>query len=45
MLVNAPTVFIGNKLAGKLPIPLIHEIGILVFLFIWITVLNQYYFF
>lgn len=45
MLVNAPTVFIGNKLAEKLPIPLIHKIGALAFLFIGITALIQHCFF
>jgi len=45
MLVNAPAVFIGNKLAEKLPIALIHKIGALVFLMIGIAALVQHYFF
>ena len=45
MLVNAPAVFIGNKLAEKLPISLIHKIGALVFLVIGIAALVQHYFF
>ena len=45
MLVNAPAVFIGNKLAEKLPISLIHKIGALVFLVIGIAALLQHYFF
>jgi len=45
MLVNAPAVFIGNKLAEKLPIALIHKIGALVFLIIGIAALVQHYFF
>lgn len=44
MLVNAPAVFIGNKLADKLPIALIHKIGALVFLAIGIFALVQHYF-
>lgn len=45
MLVNAPAVFIGNKLAEKLPISLIHKIGALVFLMIGVAALVQHYFF
>ncbi|WP_171522200.1 TMEM165/GDT1 family protein [Acinetobacter shaoyimingii] len=45
MLVNAPAVFIGNKLAEKLPISLIHKIGALVFLVIGVAALVQHYFF
>jgi putative Ca2+/H+ antiporter (TMEM165/GDT1 family) len=45
MLVNAPAVFIGNKLAEKLPISLIHKIGALVFLIIGVAALIQHYFF
>lgn len=45
MLVNAPAVFIGNKLAEKLPIPLIHKIGAFVFLVIGVAALVQHYFF
>ena len=33
MLANAPAVFIGNKLADKLPISLIHKIGAAIFFF------------
>ena len=45
MLVNAPAVFIGNKLAEKLPISLIHKIGALIFLIIGVSALVQHYFF
>jgi len=45
MLVNAPAVFIGNKLAEKLPISLIHKIGALVFLIIGVAALIQHYIF
>ena len=45
MLVNAPAVFIGNKLAEKLPISLIHKIGALVFLIIGLAALAQHYLF
>ncbi|UUS65070.1 MULTISPECIES: TMEM165/GDT1 family protein [unclassified Acinetobacter] len=45
MLVNAPAVFIGNKLAEKLPISLIHKIGVLVFLVIGLAALAQHYLF
>lgn len=43
MLVNAPDVFIGNKLAEKLPIALIHKIGALVFMIIGLGALAQHY--
>ncbi len=45
MLVNAPAVFIGNKLAEKLPISLIHKIGAVVFLVIGVAALVQHYLF
>ncbi|WP_353159416.1 TMEM165/GDT1 family protein [Acinetobacter guillouiae] len=45
MLVNAPALFIGNKLAEKLPISLIHKIGALVFLIIGVAALIQHYLF
>ena len=45
MLVNAPAVFIGNKLAEKLPISFIHKIGALVFLVIGLAALAQHYLF
>ncbi|MFW1955009.1 TMEM165/GDT1 family protein [Acinetobacter guillouiae] len=45
MLVNAPAVFIGNKLAEMLPISLIHKIGALVFLIIGVAALIQHYLF
>ena len=45
MLVNAPAVFIGNKLAEKLPISLIHKIGAVVFLVIGLAALAQHYLF
>ena len=45
MLANAPAVFIGNKLATRLPIALIHKIGALIFLIIGVSTLAQHYFF
>ena len=45
MIANAPAVFIGDKLADKLPISLIHKIGASVFLLIGVSTLVQHYFF
>jgi putative Ca2+/H+ antiporter (TMEM165/GDT1 family) len=45
MIANAPAVFIGDKLADKLPISLIHKIGASIFLLIGISTLVQHYFF
>lgn len=45
MLVNAPAVFIGNKMAEKLPISLIHKIGAAVFFIMGVGALVQHYFF
>lgn len=45
MLANALAVFIGNKLATRLPIALIHKIGALIFLFIGLSTLAQHYLF
>ncbi|RZJ23186.1 TMEM165/GDT1 family protein [Acinetobacter sp.] len=45
MIANAPAVFVGNKLADKLPIPLIHKIGASIFLIIGVATLIQHYFF
>ena len=45
MLANAPAVFIGNKLADKLPISLIHKIGAAIFLVVGISTLVQHYYF
>ena len=45
MLANAPAVFIGNKLAERLPIALIHKIGAAIFLMVGITTLLQHYYF
>ncbi|MFD1438630.1 TMEM165/GDT1 family protein [Acinetobacter terrae] len=45
MIANAPAVFVGNKLADKLPIPLIHKIGASIFLIIGVSTLVQHYFF
>ena len=45
MLANAPAVFIGNKLADKLPISLIHKVSAVIFLSIGIWTLLQHYFF
>ncbi|WP_034588733.1 MULTISPECIES: TMEM165/GDT1 family protein [Acinetobacter] len=45
MIANAPAVFIGDKLANRLPISLIHKIGALIFLLIGVgTLLKHYYF-
>lgn len=38
MIANAPAVFIGDRLAGRLPISLIHRIAALIFLLIGISV-------
>jgi len=43
MLANAPAVFLGDKLANKLPISLIHKIGAAIFLVIGVATLVQYY--
>jgi putative Ca2+/H+ antiporter (TMEM165/GDT1 family) len=45
MLANAPAVFVGNKMADKLPIALIHKIGAAIFLVIGVSTLVQHYFF
>lgn len=45
MLANAPAVFIGNKMAERLPIGLIHKIGALIFFIIGLSTLIQYYYF
>lgn len=45
MLANAPAVFLGDKLANKLPISLIHKIGAAIFLVIGVATPVQYYFF
>lgn len=45
MLANAPAVFIGNKLADRLPISLIHKIGAAIFLIVGVSTLVQHYFF
>ncbi|OTG69491.1 hypothetical protein B9T25_02675 [Acinetobacter sp. ANC 4470] len=45
MIANAPAVFIGDKLADKLPISLIHKIGATIFLLIGVSTLAQHYFF
>ena len=44
MIANAPAVFVGNKLADKLPILLIHKIGASIFLIIGVATLVQHYF-
>ncbi|ENU29158.1 TMEM165/GDT1 family protein [Acinetobacter halotolerans] len=44
MIANAPAVFIGNKLAERLPIALIHKIGAAIFLIIGLSALVQHYF-
>lgn len=43
MLANAPAIFIGNKLADKLPISLIHKIGAAIFLLLGVGALIQHY--
>ena len=45
MIANAPAVFIGDKLADKLPISLIHKIGAVIFLVVGISALVQHYYF
>lgn len=45
MLVNAPAVFIGNKMAEKLPISLIHKIGAAIFFIMGVSALAQHYLF
>ncbi|MCJ0927332.1 TMEM165/GDT1 family protein [Acinetobacter lwoffii] len=45
MLANAPAVFLGDKLANRLPISLIHKIGAVIFLVIGVATLAQHYFF
>ncbi len=45
MLANAPAVFIGDKLAHKLPISLIHKVGAAIFLIIGVATLLQHYWF
>lgn len=43
MIANAPAVFIGDKLANRLPISLIHKIGAIIFLVIGVGTLVQHY--
>ena len=45
MIANAPAVFIGDKLADRLPISLIHKIAALIFLVVGVSTLVQHYFF
>ncbi|RJL69149.1 TMEM165/GDT1 family protein [Acinetobacter radioresistens] len=45
LLANVPAVFIGDKLAHKLPIALIHKISAFIFLVIGIFTIVQHYFF
>jgi len=45
MLANAPAVFLGDKLANRLPISLIHKIGAVIFLVIGVATLAQHYYF
>lgn len=45
MIANAPAVFIGHKIADKLPISLIHKVGAAIFLIIGVSTLLQHYFF
>ncbi|MEB3753115.1 TMEM165/GDT1 family protein [Acinetobacter sp. MD2(2019)] len=43
MLADGPAVFIGNKLADKLPIALIHKVGAFIFLAVGVATLAQHY--
>lgn len=45
MIANAPAVFIGNKLAERLSIALIHKIGAAIFFIVGVSALVQHYFF
>lgn len=45
MITNAPAVFIGNKLAERLSIALIHKIGAAIFFIVGVSTLVQHYFF
>lgn len=45
MIANAPAVFIGNKLAERLSISLIHKIGATIFFIVGVSTLVQHYFF
>ena len=45
MIANAPAVFIGNKLAERLSIALIHKIGAAIFFIEGVSTLVQHYFF
>ncbi|MDQ9834198.1 TMEM165/GDT1 family protein [Acinetobacter soli] len=45
VIANAPAVFIGNKMADRLPISLIHKIGAAIFLVVGVSTLVQHYFF
>lgn len=44
MIANVPAVFIGDKMANKLPISLIHKIAATIFLILGIIVIAQPYF-
>ncbi|MCY6988507.1 TMEM165/GDT1 family protein, partial [Acinetobacter baumannii] len=43
MIANAPAVFIGNKLAERLSIALIHKIGAAIFFIVGVSTLVQHY--
>ncbi|WP_111895076.1 TMEM165/GDT1 family protein [Acinetobacter sp. MB5] len=43
LLADGPAVFIGNKLADKLPISLIHKFGAFIFLAVGVITLAQHY--
>ncbi|MDQ9798194.1 TMEM165/GDT1 family protein [Acinetobacter baumannii] len=45
MIANAPAVFIGNKLAERLSIALIHKIGAAILFIVGVSTLVQHYFF
>ena len=45
LIANAPAVFIGDKLADKLPVALIHKISACIFLVVGVSTLAQHYWF
>ncbi len=44
MIANVPAVFVGHKMAERLPVALIHKIGAAIFLVIGISTLIQHYY-
>lgn len=43
MLANVPAVFVGHKMAERLPVALIHKIGAVIFLIIGVSTVLQHY--